>query len=142
MADGWRGHNVGVDVVWFLLMIAGCCALLWISHRIEPHWVSKDGTRFMTMAQQLDDKGQPNGRRHEVRVAVNGDGTLRVGRRRLFGAHQATWRMIGRASQAPRRKATYVLGTVPKVPKAGMLELRLPASSRAIAVLDAIPPDA
>lgn len=124
------------DALWIFGAIAVCVLLLWISSRIEPHWSTRDGRRFLTTAQPLDDGGHPIGRRHEVRVAVDGDGSLRVGRRRVLGTREARWRMLGKSPSPPRGKAVYLLGTIPQVPKAGMLALRLPAKSRVVPVLD------
>ena len=49
---------------------------LYLAYRIEPHWVAKDGRRFLTTAEQIDRFGDSVGRRREVRGAFLQDGGL------------------------------------------------------------------
>jgi hypothetical protein len=65
---------------WLLLIafLGGCVLLLWLSRRIEPHWVSKDGQQFTCrVAELFPDRGEV-GPWSEARVAINGDDGLTV----------------------------------------------------------------
>ena len=44
--------------------------MLVIAQRIEPHWVAKDGKRFLTTSELVDRDGNSIGRRREVRGAI------------------------------------------------------------------------
>ena len=46
MRQAWR-----VDAFWMLLAIALCAGLIYVGYRIEPHRVSRDGTRFLCTGQ-------------------------------------------------------------------------------------------
>ena len=54
-------HHVP-SLVWFIIAVAVCAGLLYLSHRMEPHWVAKDGTRFLTTPQPIDRTGASVGR--------------------------------------------------------------------------------
>ena len=59
-----------VDVLWMILAIGVCAALGYLGYRIEPHHVSKDGSRFLCTGQWISPQGDPDGRRREVWVEV------------------------------------------------------------------------
>ena len=63
-------------LLWFLGAVAVCAGLLYLAYRIEPHWVAKDGSRFLTTAELIDRIGR-NGRprRGRSRVRSSRDGT-------------------------------------------------------------------
>ena len=42
-----------VDLLWMLLAVAVCVGLFYVGYRIEPHHVSKDGTRFLCTGQWI-----------------------------------------------------------------------------------------
>ena len=44
---------------------------LHLSSRIEPHWVAKDQSRFLTVAEELDQHGIRIGRKRDVRVHID-----------------------------------------------------------------------
>ena len=76
---------VWFDVVGLIGIIAACGGLYYLSSRIEPHWVSKDQSRFLTVAQDLDQHGVPIGRRRDVRVHIDDESdALIVSRRSLL----------------------------------------------------------
>jgi hypothetical protein len=126
------------EVVGALLVVAAGVGAWWLARRIEPHWAAKDGTRFICRGQLVDPRGTDAGRDHEYRVIVRDDGTLLAGRRSLIRIDPQPWRVIGRAPQAPRRRVVFVLRG--GHPDGLMLALRLPASSSAVKVLDALVP--
>ena len=49
---------------WLLLIafLGGCVLLLWLSRRIEPHWVSKDGQQFTCRVAELPPSGARSAR--------------------------------------------------------------------------------
>ncbi|HET9666094.1 MAG TPA: hypothetical protein VFP09_05040, partial [Desertimonas sp.] len=55
-----------VDVVGLIGILAACGGLYYLSSRIEPHWVAKDQSRFLTVAEELDQHGMPIGRKRDV----------------------------------------------------------------------------
>jgi hypothetical protein len=122
------------EVLGALLVIAAGAAAWWLARRIEPHWVSRDGHRFICRGQLVDLRGTDAGRDREYRVIVQDDGSIVAGPRSLVRIAPRPWHVIGRAPQAPRRRAVFLLGGGDE--EGRMLALRLPASSRAVDVLD------
>jgi hypothetical protein len=64
-----------------LLFLGGCVLLIWLSRRIEPHWVSKDGQQFTCRVAELHPERGEVGPWTQARVAVNGDAGLTVPKR-------------------------------------------------------------
>jgi hypothetical protein len=113
--------------------------LFYLSFRIEPHWVSKDGRRFLCNVEPITKQGVSAGRPRETWVVVLPDGSLQLDRRRPMRKRLSqTWTIAGKAPDPPRRRAVYVLNTLFDDGSAGQLAVRLPASSRAVPVLDEI----
>jgi hypothetical protein len=123
---------------WLLLIafLAGCVLLLWLSRRIEPHWVSKDGQQFTCrVAELFPDRGEV-GPWSEARVAINGDDGLTVAVKpkllRLPGHRSPirVFRVVGRADSDRKGLVVYLLKGEQQ------MALRLPKRSRAVAMLD------
>lgn len=134
-------HTPGVigDLLWIAVPVAACAGMLWLANRIEPHWVAKNGRRFLTTAQVADRHGQTLERRHEVRVDVLPDGTLALSRRSVVRRDRTQrFSVISRVPDPPRRKAVFVLDAIPSAGGETYLLLRLPARSEAVPVLDAL----
>jgi hypothetical protein len=129
------------ELAWFLGAVAVCGGLLYLAHRIEPHWVAKDGTRFLTTAQPIERSGASVGRVREVRVAILPDGQLMVSRRSMLKTHSGTWRIQAKAPEPPRGRQLYLLRPVPEDPMDDLLALRVPTSSRVVPALDALVPE-
>lgn len=111
--------------------------MLWVAFRMEPHWASKDGHRFLTMAQPVDRHGRALERRYEVRGMVSADGQLHLTRRGVMRRDRGQlFQVVGPSPSPPAGKAIYVLDADPPSADGAHLLLRLPSSSRAIAVLD------
>jgi hypothetical protein len=127
-------------LLWFLGTVAVCAGLLYIAHRIEPHWVAKDDSRFLTTAQMIDRSGAPVGRVREVRVLLLNDGTLMVSRRSVWRTRSGIWRIQAKAPTPPRGRVLYLLRPVPEEPLDDLLTLRLPANSRIVPTLDRLVP--
>lgn len=118
-----------------LAVIAALIALLVAAVRMEPHWVSRDGRRFICKAQTVDDHGRTTSRWVEYRFRITDDGEVEGRRRSVVGGRSlGVWEVRYRASDPPKRKAVFLL--YPRREAGSLLALRLPARSRAVAVLD------
>jgi len=131
-------------LAWLLLILflGGCAFLIWLSRRIEPHWVSKDGQQFTCrVADVVPEKGEV-GPWAEARVAATGDDALTVAVKpkliRMPGSHTPirVMRVEGRADSDWPRLVVYLLTGE------SQMALRVPRGSRAVATLDelAAPP--
>ena len=129
---------VWYDVAGLIGIIAACGGLYYLSSRIEPHWVSKDQTRFLTVAQDLDQHGLPIGRRRDVRVHIDDEGdALLVSRRSMLRSNSGVWTVKSR-SVAGRSRNVYVLRPASPVADAAYLALRVPQRSKVVPRLDAL----
>lgn len=120
-------------VIEVLGAVVVCAGLLWLARRIEPHWASKDGRRFVGRVQVLGAHDLPEGTWREIRAVVDGDTRLVVTVRGLGGRGlSGNYRVVSASPSPPRGKAVYVLGGEKR------LVLRVPATSRARPVLDSL----
>jgi hypothetical protein len=109
-------------------------ALVYLAFRIEPHWVSRDGHRFICKGQLIDDRGNTHGGWHEYRFRVDDNGEMEARRRSFIGGRKpGVWKVAVQATEAPRRKAVFLLHPVREA--GSMMAIRLPANSRAVEVL-------
>ena len=130
------------DVLWMVLFIGGLVGLWYLAYRIEPHWASRDGARFICNSQELL-AGRPNGRLREAQVAVLPDGTLQVTQKRTMRRAVSSWRLVGRSEGPTARLFVYVARRVDDGAEQHVeLAMRIPRSSRTVAVLDAFLPEA
>lgn len=127
-----------VDVVWMTLAIAVCAALLYLGYRIEPHHVSKDGTRFLSSGQWISQQGDPDGRRREVWVKVLPDNQLQVDVKRHMRHDVTHWSIEGKSAEPPPRRAVYVLRSLDHRGMTQRMTIKIPAKSRAVQSLDAV----
>ena len=128
------------DLLWMLGAVGVCAGLLYLAYRIEPHWLAKDGRRFLTTAEHIDRLGNVVGRRREVRGAFLQDGALLLSRRSLLRTTKGVWRIRAKSPRPPLGKEVYVLSAVPPDPDGDMLALRVPSASRLVVMLDALTP--
>lgn len=128
------------DLLWLLGAVVVCGGLFWLAARIEPHWVAKDGSRFLTTSQPIDRTGRNIGRKREVRVAFLDDGSLLVSRRSIVKTNSGVWRVQARSPRPPRGRQIYLLRQVPPDPDGELLALRIPSGSRIVAALDRLTP--
>ena len=129
-------HAVAVDYVWIALTVIVMGGMWWVAYRMEPHWSSRDGTRFLCSAQELVD-GNTVGRPRETRVVVTPDGALYVTQKRLMRRRSSSWTLVGKSPEPPRRLQVYVAqhrADGHNIPS--HLALRIPNKSRCVAVLD------
>lgn len=125
-----------VDVVWLFLAIAFCAGLLYLGYRLEPHHVSKDGSRFLTTGQWLSPQGGTNGRQREVWVTVLASGQLQVDVKRRMHHDVTHWAIEGKAPNPPPRREVYVLHSPDALGGTQRMTIKLPAKSRAVDALD------
>jgi hypothetical protein len=125
-----------VDIAGLLGIIAACGGLYYLSSRIEPHWVAKDRTRFLTVAQDLDQHGLPVGRRRDVRVHIDDQSeSLLVSRRSIMKPDNGTiWTVKSMSTKGKRN--IYVLRPEDAGTDVGLLALRVPKDSKVVPRLD------
>ena len=141
------------STVFFLALVVICGLMLWVAFKIEPHWASKDGTRFVCFGQALTNHGVPIGGWREMRIArVSGD-VLEVRPRRgtlsndkvsmpspsaMLTRRVTTpsyWKVMGK-TQEHGRKVIYMLNGSNDPDLPAMIAVRLPAGSRAVSTLE------
>lgn len=120
------------DVLLTVGFIAVLALLYWLAHRMEPHWVAKDGQRFIAKACRLNDDGTTT-RWREARFTVTLDGDLDVRPRGIApGGLRGHFSVVGRTANPPKKLQVFLLRGESE------LLLRVPAGSRAVAELDRI----
>jgi hypothetical protein len=129
-----------VDVFLMVLAVALCVGLVYVGYRIEPHHVSKDGRRFLCTGQWISAEGSNEGRKREVWVSVLPSGQLEVDVKRRMHHDVTTWALEGKSSSPPAKREVYVLRTLHALGGTQRMTIKLPAKSRAVAILDAMLP--
>lgn len=107
--------------------------LLRVINRYEPQWVSRDGLRFMAKI-CLD--SATSAKWVEVRVLVDGDAIIISGRGRKARALLGRWKVSYLADIADDRRRHYVIARSGENKSNALI--RVPATSKCIAVLDAL----
>jgi hypothetical protein len=130
------------SVLWFVGAAVVCGGLLFIAYRIEPHWVAKDGARFLTTSETIDHQGKVVSRRREVRGTITSDGLIMLGKRTMMKTRSSLWKLAAKGPEVKHGRLLYVLDTVPADPFGEQLILRVPPSSRLVPRLDALLPAA
>jgi len=137
-----------------------CVLLLWLSYKIEPHWVSKEGDRLICYGQALGRNGTSTGRWRELRVNRISDDTVEVRTRRgslavetpsgnpiritsAFGRQRhvrraSYWKVAGQTPSPARNRVLYMLdgNNDPSMPD--MIAIRVPVKSKAIPMLESL----
>jgi hypothetical protein len=125
------------DLLAVLAIVAACAGCLLLAYRIEPHWVSRDRQRFLSVGQELDQWGLPFGRHKEVRVRIDEDSaSLMLTRRSLVRPAPSQWLIDAKAPDPPKGRVVYLLKKMTSEPVVGQMALRLPANSKMIPKLD------
>ena len=106
--------------------------LLRLINRYEPQWVSRDGSRFS--ARMSEDK--PESKWAEVRVTIEGRQIVVFGRGRRGRSFRGRWLVSYVASTPDAKRRHYVVTN--EIDTEDRAVLRVPASSRCVAGLDAI----
>lgn len=125
-----------MDYIWIALVIAVMGGMWWVGYRMEPHWVSRDGTRFLCTAQALDGS-EVVGHPRETRVLITHDGALCVTQKHMMRRRTTMWTLVAKAPESTRKVQTYV-ATHREVGSRieSHLAIRIPTRSRCIAILD------
>lgn len=132
------GHTWAMDVVWMVLILMGVGGLWFLAYRIEPHWSTRDGRRFVCNTQELF-AGQPRGRLREAQVAVLADGSLQVTQKELMRRRSSLWQLVGKAPASRSKVDVYLARRVSDgQPVTDELALRIPRSSRCVPILDGV----
>ena len=127
-----------MDYLWTALFLAAMGGLAFVAYRIEPHYSSKDGTRFLCGAQEMEPGSVP-GRSRETRVTVTHDGLLHISQKKMGRRETSAWTVIGTAPEPPKALHVYVAQRVEDgKSRSTQLFLRIPAKSRVVPVLDAL----
>ncbi len=127
-----------MDLFWTLLFIAAMGGMWWGASRLEPHYASKDGQRFLCTAQEIID-GEPVGRPRETRVMVMVDGALHVSQKRMMRRTGSLWTIAAKSPEPPRKLEIYLLREIADGRQAaGQMAIRIPRSSRMVPILDGI----
>jgi hypothetical protein len=129
-----------MSILWFVIGVGACAALLYLAYVIEPHWVAKDGSRFLTTSETIDHQGKVVSRRREVRGTIMSDGLIMLGKRSMLKTRSSLWRIAGKAPERKRGRLLYILDTVPPDPMGEQMILRIPSSSKLVPRLDALVP--
>jgi hypothetical protein len=129
-----------VNVFWMVLALAVCVGLVYLGYRIEPHHVSRDGTRFLCTGQWISPDGDTDGRKREVWVTILSPGQLQVDVKRRLHHDVTTWALEGKSPAPPRKREVYVLRAPDALGGTQRMTITMPSKSRAIAMLDAMLP--
>ena len=126
-----------MQYVWLVLILAVIGGMWWIGYRMEPHWISKDGERFVCGTQEFF-HGVLAGHPRETQVAIMAGGTLHITQKRMMRRQRNLWSLVGKSPDPPKRLEIYVAQqTVDGVATSTMLALRIPKKSKCVAILDA-----
>ena len=142
----------------FIGVVAVCLLMLWASHKMEPHWVSKDRERMVCFGQGMSRSGVASGKWREMRVSkVPGQDRVVVQPRRGSLAvdkpggllsptkimkkrvpRGVAWNVVGQTRTTLKNRVLYILDGSgdPNLPD--MIAIRLPAKSKAIPTLEAL----
>ena len=115
--------------------IAVCLLMAWLGFRIEPHWVSKDGRRFLCNAQHLTAKGEPQTRWRETRCVINNASQVQVDEKRFLRRTSTFWNVVSRSDSPPRGREVFLLSGHDGAGAPALLAVRLPKKSRAVTAL-------
>ena len=119
-----------LEVLLTVVALSACGGMLWLATRIEPHYVSRDGSRMVARMQGLGQYDLPEGRWREMRIRVDGNRLMVTARGVRGMTLRGFYTVSGKSPEPPKRREVYVLVGDRKA------LLRIPSSSRAIVVLD------
>jgi hypothetical protein len=124
-----------MDWLWAILALAVMGLLAWIGFRIEPHWASKDGRRFLCSGQLLSKQGEPLSGWRETHVLVGQGTTVQVEQKRMMRRHGSSWNLSGESPDPPRKRVVFLATGHDGDGRPAMMALKLPDDSKALPVL-------
>jgi hypothetical protein len=124
-----------MDWLWAILALAVMGLLAWIGFRIEPHWASKDGHRFLCSGQLLSKQGEPLSRWRETHVVVGPGTSVQVEQKRMMRRHGSTWTLSAESPDPPSKRVVFVATGHDPDGRPAMMALKLPDNSKALPVL-------
>lgn len=128
---------MAVEWLWIAIVLLVLAGLWWIGYRLEPHWVSRDGQRFMCGTQEFF-HGTTAGHPRETQVALLPDGAMHITHKRMMRRQRSVWQLVGKSADPPKGLEIYVAQqTVDGNARPEMMALRIPKKSRCVAILDA-----
>ena len=126
------------DALWVVGFVAVLAGLYYVSFRVDPHWVSRDGRRFICHGQLVDHHGNTVQTWHEYRFQVIDHNRIFARRRsRWTRRSEGVWLVAAKSDNPPRNREVYLLKSA-ESGNTDQMAIRLPASSRAIDVLDGL----
>ena len=129
-----------------LAFLAVLGALAWLGWGMEPHWASKDGTRFMCRMQLSPATLEDRPRWFDVKVGVSEGELFVFSRNHRARDLRGTWRVTGATNDDAKKRRIYELQMTDRANARDMraadttAALRVPKSSRCVPVLDAMIP--
>ena len=134
------GHTrvVMSDLLWIVGFVAVLAGLYYAAFRVDPHWVSKDGQRFVCHGQLVDRYGNTLQNWREFRFEVIDHKRIFARRRsRWTRRNEGVWRVSAKSDNPPKNREVYLLASADS-DNTDQMAIRLPASSRAVAVLEGL----
>lgn len=120
------------------LVLAAVAALGWFAYGMDPHYSSKDGTRFLSNTQEFMG-GRSLARKRESRCSVLPDGSLHVVQKAGLRRRMQVWTLTGKQPHPKKALTIYVAQRrEPGDPAPLQLMIRVPNRSRAVPVLDRV----
>jgi hypothetical protein len=121
------------DLVWLTLILAVLGGITVLGVRMEPHWSSKTGERFICRAQLLSPRHEPLGRWREIRGEVEGDEIVVKTRSLISRQIAGRWHVYARGTVDSRKRSVFLFRSDTTD---NQLALRMPSNSNTIPLLE------
>ncbi|HEX4983926.1 MAG TPA: hypothetical protein VFV63_19630 [Ilumatobacteraceae bacterium] len=126
------------DLLWIVGFVAVLAGLYYVAFRIDPHWVSKDGHRFVCHGQLVDRYGNTLQTWREFRFEVIDHKRMFARRRsRWTRRNEGVWRVAAKSDNPPKNREVYLLASADS-DNTDQMAIRVPASSRAVEILEGL----
>ena len=110
--------------------------LAWVGWGMEPHWSSKDGSKFMCRMHVHPQDANDRPRWRDAKVSVDGNELLVYARTRRSGNLRGVWKVVGAVNDSEKNRRFYEVRSTSDVGAT----IRVPQSSRCVPVLDRLVP--
>lgn len=125
------------DLLWIVGFAAVLGGMYFAAFRFDPHWVSKDGRRFICQAQLVDHHGNTLHTWREYRFEVIDQKRIFARRRsRWTRRNEGVWRVAAKSDNPPKNREVYLLVSAESGGNTDQMAIRVPASSRAVPILE------